>query len=277
MINFLNRNIYNGVKKYWIIINNEIQRQFAYRIGIAAYSFGNIAEVIVMVVLWSIVYRNIETIHGYTAKEMVSYLVFAWFFSFLTTTYAFEANIAKDIQTGALNNMLVKPISYLRYMATVATGRILIALLIVLIQDILIILLLRGRLIFSADVSKIVLLLAMLSVTYLFNVLFSIGIGFLAFWTTEISGIYYALKVLRNFLSGYYFPIVLLPVALVKINLFFPFVYTAYIPVQLYLGKISFAEGLRGLAIEILWLVALYVIIKIVWRFGLKKYESVGI
>jgi len=78
-------------------------------------------------------------------------------------------------------------------------------------------------------------------------------------------------------MSGTFFPIVLLPAFLVKASYFLPFIYTIYIPVQLYLGKISFAEGLRGLAIEILWLVVLYGIIKVVWRFGLKKYESVGI
>jgi len=63
----------------------------------------------------------------------------------------------------------------------------------------------------------------------------------------------------------------------VNVSYFLPFAYTIYVPVQLYLGKISFAEGLRGLAIEILWLVALYIIIKVVWRLGLRKYESVGI
>jgi ABC-2 type transport system permease protein len=117
----------------------------------------------------------------------------------------------------------------------------------------------------------------MLIVTYLINLCVSILIGFLSFWATEIAGIYYCLKTIIKFMSGTFFPISLLPLFFVKASYFLPFVYTIYIPVQLYLGKISFAEGLRGLAIEMLWLVVLYVIIKIVWRLGLKRYESVGI
>ena len=93
----------------------------------------------------------------------------------------------------------------------------------------------------------------------------------------EINGTYYSLKVFSRFMSGTFFPIGLLPAFFMKASFFLPFVYTIYIPVQLYLGKISFAEGLRGLAMEILWLVGLYAIIKIVWRAGLRKYESVGI
>src|SRR4030065_2917093 len=106
------------MKKYWHIITNEVQRQFTYRIGIAAYSFGNIAEVIILVVIWSIAFRNTDMIHGYSSHEMISYVIFAWFFSFLTTTYAFEQNIARDIHRGTLSALLVKPQSYVRYAAT---------------------------------------------------------------------------------------------------------------------------------------------------------------
>lgn len=265
------------MQKYWSIIKNEIQRQFVHRVSISVYAFGNIAELIALVIIWSVVYKNVEVVKGYGANEMISYVVFAWFFSFLTTNYAFEINVARDIHMGTLSNLLVKPQSYLRYMVAVATGRIFIALLIVIAQGILVVLIFRERLIFSLDFSIIVLILAMLVATYFVNLFLAIIFGFFAFWTTEISGIYSALKVFSKFMSGTFFPISLLPVFLIKTSYFLPFVYTIYIPVQLYLGKISFAEGLRGLAIEILWLVILYVIIKVVWRFGLRKYESVGI
>ncbi len=265
------------MKKYSIIIKNEVQRQFTYRASIAAYAFGNIAELVALTVIWTIVYRNIDVIKGYSAHEMISYVVFAWFFSFLTTTYSFEQNVARDIHLGTLSSLLVKPQSYIRYVMAVATGRITIAFLIVLVQGIIVFSFFRNSLVFSLDFGTILLLVCMLVATYFINLFLSIIIGFIAFWTMEINGTYYSLKVFSKFMSGTFFPISLLPVFFVKVSFFLPFVYTIYIPVQLYLGKISFMEGLRGLAIEILWLVVLYVIIKVVWRFGLRKYESVGI
>ncbi len=264
-------------KKYWMIINNEIQRQFTYRASIITYAFGNIADLVALAVIWSIVYKNIEMIKGYTADEMISYVVFAWFFSFVTTTYAFETNIARDIHMGTLSNLLVKPQSYIRYVMAVGTGRIFIGLLVVLAQAAIVFSFFRSQIIFSLDLPTILLLAVMLVATYLVNLFLSVIIGFIAFWTTEINGMYYSLKVFSKFMSGTFFPISLLPMFLMKASFFLPFVYTIYVPVQLYLGKISFAEGLRGLAIEIIWLVILYVIIKVVWRLGLKRYESVGI
>lgn len=260
-----------------MIINNEVQRQFTYRVNIIAFAFGNIAELVALTVIWTIVYTNIDSIQGYTSNEMISYVVFAWFFSFLTTTYAFEQNIAKDIHQGTLSGLLVKPQSYIRYVATVATGRISIAFGIVIIQGILVFLFFRDRLIFSLSPRTLFLLFCMLIASYAINLFLSIIIGFIAFWTNEIHGVYYSLKVFSKFMSGTFFPIGLLPVFFAKASFFFPFVYTIYIPVQLYLGKISFAEGLRGLVIELLWLLILYGIIKIIWKFGLRKYESVGI
>ena len=260
-----------------MIIKNEVQRQFTYRASIAAYAFGNIAELVALTVIWTIVYRNIDIIKGYSAHEMISYVVFAWFFSFLTTSYAFEQNVARDIHQGTLSNLLVKPQSYIRYVMAVATGRITIAFLIVLVQGAIVFSFFRNKLIFSLDLSTIILLLCMLIATYFINLFLSIIIGFIAFWTMEINGTYYSIKVFSKFMSGTFFPISLLPLFFVKVSYFLPFAYTIYIPVQLYLGKISFAEGLRGLAIEMLWLVVLYVIIKIVWRAGLRRYESVGI
>lgn len=265
------------MKKYWHIITNEVQRQFTYRASIAAYAFGNIAELVALTVIWTIVYRDIDLINGYSVQEMISYVVFAWFFSFLTTTYAFEQNVARDIHMGTLSNLLVKPQSYIRYVMAVASGRITIAFLIVLVQGAIVFSFFRNTLIFSLDFATIILLFFMLVATYFINLFLSILIGFIAFWTTEINGTYYSLKVFSRFMSGTFFPISLLPVFFVKTSYFLPFVYTIYIPVQLYLGKISFAEGLKGLMMEILWLVGLYAIIKIVWKRGLKRYESVGI
>ena len=265
------------MKKYWHIVTNEIQHQFTYRVNIAAYAIGNIAELVALAAIWTVIFKNIDSVYGYTANDMISYVVFAWFFSFLTTTYAFERTIARDIHEGTLSNLLVKPQSYIRYVMTVATGRILIAFLIVLVQGAIVFSFFRGQLASLPDFFTILLLICMLIATYFINLFLSIIIGFIAFWTTEVNGTYYSIKVFSRFMSGTFFPISLLPLFFVKVSYFLPFVYTIYIPVQLYLGKISFAEGLRGLAIEMLWLVVLYVIIKIVWRLGLKRYESVGI
>lgn len=265
------------MKKYLLILKNEFQRHLAYRANIASYSLGHIFEVASQVVVWTVIFQNADIIKGYTYDEMITYVVIGWFILFATSNYGFEEKIAKDIHQGTLSNFITKPISYLRYMASVSIGRIVFAFIVVVGIETVLIWLLRDHVILNTQPLVLLLLSAMVAAAYFIRLFFSVIIGLFAFWIVEISGTYFSLNIISKFLSGAYFPMGLLPASFLKASLFFPFVYTFYIPIQLYLGKIPLRDGLYGLATELLWLGILYAVIKAVWHFGLKRYEGVGI
>lgn len=131
--------------------------------------------------------------------------------------------------------------------------------------------------IFNSDILVLLIIGIMVVLAYFIKLFLDLLIGFLAFWTNEVSGLYTGLTALNRLLSGALFPINLLPSIFMNISLFMPFVYIFFAPVQLYLGKMSIAQGMLGIGVEIIWLFVLYAIIKIVWKRGLRKYESVGI
>jgi len=263
--------------KYWILIKNEFQRHLAYRANIISYSFGHLFEVTSQVIIWSVIYQNSQIIKGYSYSEMITYVVVGWLLLFATSNYGFEEKIAKDIHQGTLSNLITKPISYLKYMTAVSLGRIVIAFITVIIIEISMILIFRSRIIIDFSFIKISILVVMMILAFFIRLFFAILIGLIGFWIVEISGTYFSLNILSKFLSGAYFPINLLPAAYVTASLFFPFAYTFFVPLQIYLGKASLAQGLKGILVEFIWLVLLYAIIKIVWHFGLKRYEAVGI
>ncbi|KKR21432.1 MAG: hypothetical protein UT48_C0008G0009 [Parcubacteria group bacterium GW2011_GWE2_39_37] len=265
------------MKKYWKIITNEFQRHLAYRANIVSYSFGHLFEIISQIVIWTVIFQGTSMIKGYTYPEMMTYVIIGWFILFATSNYGFEERIAKDIHQGTLSNMIVKPMSYVRYIIAVSMGRVVIALITVAVIETVLIFLLRNKIIINLDPATLLLMLFMLLVAFFIKLLFSILIGLIAFWIIEISGTYFSLNIFSKFMSGAYFPMNLLPAVFVNISLFFPFIYTFFIPLQLYLKKITLIEGLRGLGVELLWLFLLYLLIKLVWHFGLKKYEAAGV
>ncbi|NTW22156.1 hypothetical protein HGA34_01265 [Candidatus Falkowbacteria bacterium] len=265
------------MKKYITILKNEFQRHLAYRANIASYSLGHIFEVVSQVVVWTVIFQNADIIKGYTYDEMITYVVIGWFILFATSNYGFEEKIAKDIHQGTLSNFITKPISYLRYMASVSIGRIVFAFVVVVGIETVLIWLMRDHIIFNRDPAVLLLLLCMVGAAYFIRLFFSVIIGLFAFWIVEISGTYFSLNIISKFLSGAYFPMGLLPAAFVRVSMFFPFVYTFFIPIQLYLGKITLLDGLYGLGAELIWLALLYGGIKAVWHYGLKRYEGVGI
>lgn len=265
------------MKKYWIIIKNEFQRQLTYRVNTIIYGFGNVFELLIFFVVWSAVYKNTSVIQGYTFQEMITYLVVGWFFAYFTANYELENVIAKDINSGMLSNFISKPISYLRFISMRSVGRITISTTVIIISLAFLIIFFRSNIIFSMSFSKFAIILIMIVVSYILKMFIAILIGLIAFWTMEVTGIYYSLGIFIRFFSGNYFPIILLPASLVSISEKLPFIYTQFIPVQYYLGKIGTTDAIKGIIIELIWLAILYGIIKIVWKYGIKRYESAGI
>jgi ABC-2 type transport system permease protein len=265
------------VKKYIAVIKTEWQRQLTYRTNQFTFRIGNIFEILVQILIWTAIFQKTSLVGGYNHREMITYIVIGWLLSFLMENFGFEDIISNHIQKGELSNFVSKPIDYINYLIFLSIGRASFTLGVAFIFNLLLLFFLRSNFIVSKNIFMWLILLAMVLAGYFIKLFLSILIGFISFWTVDNSGIFYSINTLAKFLSGNYFPINILPAAFLNFSLALPFVYTFYFPAQLYLGKISIRQGVIGLGLEIVWLAILYIAVKIVWKLGLKKFESVGI
>lgn len=265
------------MKKYLSVVKTEWQRQLTYRATILSFRIGNIFELLIQLVIWSAIFRNVDTVKGYSYEEMITYILVGWLVLFLTSNFNLDNHVARQIHKGTLSNFLSKPISYIRYITYLSFGRVSLALLSGVIVQSLFIILFQKSIVITNDPALIIIAVFMIFIGFFIKLNLSIIVGFLAFWITEVSGVHFSLKVIQRFLSGAYFPTSLFPNGLVQIISCFPFVYTFFIPTQVILGKTNTREALIGLGVEIVWLFLLMVIVRILWKFGLKKYESIGI
>ncbi|MFA6170877.1 MAG: ABC-2 family transporter protein [Patescibacteria group bacterium] len=264
-------------KKYATITKMEMSRQMTHRFNIICYRVGNFFEVLVPLVVWTAAFRGATIIKGYTYDEMITYVIVGWLILYLTASYGFEEVAARLIYDGTLSQFIIKPISFLRYVFTLGLSRSVMAVFLSVLIQAAVIFFARGHIVARVGMVEVIILLAMIFMALIIRMLYSILISLAAFWTDEISGVDFTASTLNKFLSGAYFPINLLPVGFANFAMATPFIYTLYYPTSIILGKVSVAEAARGLAVELLWILVMYGIIKLVWRAGLKKYESVGI
>lgn len=259
------------------ILKTEWQRQLTYRLNFIGFRVGNLFEILSQLVIWFALFRSFPIINGYTLDQMITYVIIGWLFSFFTTNFGFEMIISKQITTGEISNFLLKPISYIRYIMVLSIGRISMALISSLILQLGFILIFWKYLVAPVSLSVFLFIIPMMILSYFINLFFSILMGFCSFWTTESDGIHYAFRFANRFLTGAFFPISLFPVSILNIFLVFPFVYSFFVPIQIYLGKMSFHQAWLGLAIQCLWLLVLYIAVKMMWKVGVKKkYEGIG-
>ena len=264
------------IKKYWTIVKITWQRALTYRFTVFAYRIGEIAEMIVLILMWSAIFSGQEIIKGYNLREMITYILIGNLISAVVRNWLSDV-VARNIKDGTLSQFLVKPIEYFRYILFRELGRISLAFFMSIASQLAIILLFFRSFIFNANLAALSLIAVMVILAFITEMFLAYLIGLIAFWTDEVDGIHRTLDRLKKFFAGGYFPLNLLPTTFVNISYLLPFAYSFFIPAQLYLGKIDLFTGLKGIAGQMFWIVMLYAIIKLVWNRGLRRYEGVGI
>jgi len=106
--------------------------------------------------------------------------------------------------------------------------------------------------------------------------LFRFFLGVLAFWFTSIRSMLEVISQAETFLAGGWVPLSLLPVGIAKVAGFSPFGLSVSFPVRLFLGRIERPEIITSFVLQYLWLIFFYILISVLWRKGVKRYEAVG-
>ena len=111
---------------------------------------------------------------------------------------------------------------------------------------------------------------------FLISFLMESTITLIAFWTTRAYGPMELFWAAGQMLSGQFVPLTLLPGVTQTIAKVLPFQLWMYFPVQLMSNKLTTGEIALNYGLQIAWLIALFVLFRIVWRAGIRKFSAVG-
>ncbi len=246
------------------------------RFQLVYWLYVNMAPIILMAYLWSNVYSKKDLIGGFSLNMMVTYYILTRLFNRIVSTYS-EERIAKDIKDGQLNQFITRPISYISFKFGERIGIRIINLVIVIPIYAIMILFLKKYFIWQMTLLNftIISINLFLSLTSFFLLAFIIGL--MAFFMIETHSLNGLKEQVTGLMSGYIFPLSLLPPELQQIFKYLPFAYYYNFPMQVYFNQISTREMLLGLVIQSIWIVILYGICKLMWKKGTKNYEATGI
>lgn len=98
----------------------------------------------------------------------------------------------------------------------------------------------------------------------------------LAFYTTEIRGLYQARDGLARFLSGAFVPLVMMPGWLQAIANAFPFAQAISVPLSLLTGSTPLANAPRIWLVQALWLVGMALCSRVLFKIAVRKVTIQG-
>lgn len=193
------------LKKYLTIIKITWQRALTYRFSVFTYRIGEIAEVVVLIFMWTAIFEGQEIIKGYTVEEMITYILVGNIVAVVVRNWLWVV-VAKDIKNGTLSQFLVKPIKYFNYVVTREVGRVSLAFLLSLISQVVVVFFFLNLFIFNTDIFHLLLIIIMVLLAFVIELFIAYLVGLIAFWTDEVEGIFATIVRLKKFFSGSYFP-----------------------------------------------------------------------
>jgi ABC-2 type transport system permease protein len=263
------------VKKYLLILKISFLSFVSYRISLVIRAIRDVLVTMFFITIWIAMFKQKEMVGGYTLSSMITYYIIA---RIIDQLYTLEPSkvLADDVVAGGLSTHLVKPYQYLGYMWGRAVGRRLARTLPSLILVMLVFIFFSRFLVFPSTWLYLCLFLISVALAWVLMFEIAIFVGETAFWLSKITGINSAINQTILLLGGMWAPINLFPPIFQKIMSYLPFQYLYFHPIQIYQGKISVSPALHGMAIESVWILVLGIVIVILWKRGLKRYEAFG-
>jgi viologen exporter family transport system permease protein len=268
--------------KYWVILSTRTQEDMAYR---ANYVFGALFRFLPLVTtlfLWYAIYQTRKSggaagsIRGMSYEDMVAYYALMYVARGFSSMPGTMRDISLDIKDGLLNRYLIRPMDYLWYQVMYRLAHKVVFWYVALFTFPPVFLLMRHYFSHRPTPAEWAAFAGSLLIAFWIGLLFCFIIGTLAFWFLEISTFLFVVMTMEFFLSGHLVPLNLLPASLQPLLAFSPFGYEGYWPCMILMGKVPDADLPRLLGTGLLWVGGFYLLTRLMWRAGLKRYSAVG-
>ncbi len=267
------------VGKYLHVLSIGLQNTLVYRVNFLFRAAFSLIPLGATLFLWRAIYAGKapgELINGYTLAQMISYYLVLTLVDAFTAVAEDDWQIAADIKDGQISQFLLKPIDYLRYRVCLyASGRVTYTTC-ALVPVTIFIICQRDSFVGPTDSGALGLTLVATLLAGLLQFFIAYTVAMLAFWVLDVSTFIFAQFALEHIASGHLFPLDILPPWLAQVLLLSPYPYLAYFPVGIYLGRITGPALWQGLAVQVFWVGAGYVLARSVFNRGLRKYSAVG-
>ncbi len=262
---------------YLTFVQNAFLKMLAYRLryftGILTYFL----FVSVHFFIWSAVFAGrgpAETVNGFTLAEMITYVSIGWI---CRSLYHSNIDVEVDdlVRTGQISIYLLRPVNFQLMEITHAAGESLFRLLFFTLP-ISIIIFLVFPVGLPANFSSGVLFIIATGFSFLILASLNFLVGMLAFSFKSIEGVMRAKYYMVQLFSGLLLPLTFFPDWFESVLEFLPFKLIAYVPLQIYLGKITPSNTPSVFLEEFIWLVVLVLLGRSLWLKAFAKLTLQG-
>ena len=266
---------------HWFLLRTSLEERLIYRGDFAFATFIRFLPIITQICLWGAIFDIGSTdgtrrLNGYSYQEMVAYYLLTMVGRAFSSMPGLARDISKEIRDGSLKRYLTQPVDLQTFYFWSRVAHKLVYYMVATGPFALLFWLCGSFFTHAPTGIEWAALIVSLMQAFLIGFLLDSLIGLCAFWLLEVGSISFIFMMLTYFLSGHMLPLDWLPGILGQIVGYLPFQYLAYFPAAIILGKFS-AGGLAWhLVAATGWVLALWLLNRAVYAWGLRRYGAYG-
>lgn len=224
--------------------------------------------------LWYAVFKGAGAmeIAGFSREYYLSYALWAAFFARISTSWMYETRMINEIDSGSINSLLVRPMSFYEYYFSQLMGYKFITTAVSMVVPLLVV----GLFKLPTQYSRLPLAFA-LEFYYLILVhSISFVIASLAFYLNKTHAMTGAKNLALWLFTGELLPLDLMPDPVRSIVIAMPFSAGVYIPVGYITGRLDVNYIWRSFVSVTLGIIIVNLLGALIWKKGLKVYAGTG-
>lgn len=224
--------------------------------------------------LWSSILTvgGLTQLNGFSRASYLSYILWALFVGRVSANWMYEMEMDDEIETGSINAILVRPISFYEYYLSQFLGYKLSTLVVSFICPLLVTMIFPTTVIWSHFPGMLALLFF-----YLFFVhTVSFAVSCLGFYITRVKGITGMKNMALWVLTGESFPLDLFPEPYKSWLVHSPFASGVYVPVAYLTGRVGNQELMQAFVSVGVGILVMAGIAYAMWKRGLRSYTGIG-
>lgn len=259
---------------YRVRLKIDFAIQLQYRSALAIWLIGAVLEPLIYLTVWNAV-ANAQggEVGGLTTGDFAAYFIVGLVVNQLTFTWVMW-NFEAYIREGTLAANLLRPIHPIHM--DVSDNVTYKALTLVVIVPTIIIMSIAFKPTWNMSAWSLAAFVPALFFAFVLRFVLEWTLALSAFWTTRTGSANQLYYTIFMFFSGRLAPLSLFPPALVVVANILPFRWTLAFPIELFLGQLTPQEALWGMGIQLGWIAAALILLRIVWRAAVRRFSAVG-
>lgn len=224
--------------------------------------------------LWQAIFASASsnTIGGFTKEYYLSYVLWAAFVSRITTNWMYEMRMTEEIDSGSINGLLVRPMSFFEYYLSQLLGYKFATSVFSLLIPFAFCYAMNLPVIYSRFIPAFLLI----GYYLIFTHVLSFCVSSVAFHLNRTHSLTTAKNLALWLLSGELVPLDLLPEPYRHWILALPFCNAVFIPVGYLTGRLNEDVILNGFFSVTIGIVIFSFVAHKMWNWGLSKYTGTG-